>query len=66
MIVACTSLQAQERNTCGEKYWTTQERSHPMGDKKGKKDKAKEQRQQASKQTKASKQKQGKQEPRTP
>jgi len=38
----------------------------PMGDKKGKKDKAKEHRQTDAKHTQAAKQKQNKQQPRTP
>ena len=40
----------------GEMQRTTLERSHPMGDKKGKKDKAKGQRQKEAKQAKATKQ----------
>ena len=42
---------------------TTPERSHPVGDKKGKKDKAKGNRQKEAKQAKAAKQKQDKQQP---
>jgi hypothetical protein len=41
------------------------ERSHPMGDKKGKKDKAKGQKQNEAKQAKAEKQKQDNRKPRT-
>ena len=45
---------------------TTPERTRTMGDKKGKKDKAKDQRQKKAKVTKAAKQKQDKQQPPTP
>lgn len=52
--------------THGEMQRITPERRHPMGDKKGKKDKAKGQRQQAAKKAKTAKQKQDRQKPRTP
>ena len=42
----------------------TPESNHPMGDKKGKQDRAKAQRQQKAKQVKAAKKKQDKQPPR--
>jgi len=45
---------------------TTPERNHPMGDKKGKKDKAKAQRQKGVKEAGAAKRKRDKQQPRIP
>jgi len=45
---------------------TTLERIHLMGDKKGKKDRAKAQKQKGAKQAKDIKRKQDKQQPRTP
>jgi hypothetical protein len=45
---------------------TTPERDHPMGDKKGKKDKAKAQRQKGVKEAASAKRKRDKQQPRTP
>ena len=45
---------------------TTPERSNPMGDKKGKKEKAKGQKQHEAKKDKAQKQKQDRQKPPTP
>ena len=44
--------------TCGETQWIQPERRDLMGDKKGKKDKAKGQRQKDAKQVKTNKQKQ--------
>ena len=52
--------------THGNLPQTTPERSHTMGDKKGKKDKAKGKKQKDAKQAKAVRQKQDKQRPRTP
>ncbi len=53
-------------NIDSEMPQTTSERNHPMGDKKGKKDKAKGQRQKEAKKAKALKQKQARMQPRTP
>jgi len=55
-----------EPRTCGNTGLTTSERSNHMGDKKGKKDKAKGQRQKEAKQVKSAKQKKDRQQPRTP
>ena len=52
--------------TPGEMQGTEPERSYAMGDKKGKKDKAKGQKQNEAKHAKAAKQKQDGQQPKTP
>ncbi len=52
--------------TRGNTGLITSERSIQMGDKKGKKDKAKGQRQKEAKQAKSAKQKKDRQQPRTP
>ena len=58
------AIWTQDADFRGMFRWT-QERSHPMGDKKGKKDKAKGQRQKQAKEVRTAKQKQDKRQAET-